>query len=267
MQETATKLNLQGKLRHQILATYKTANAGHIACSLSCIDLLIAAFIDNTKAEDTFVLYKGHAAVALYVSMLEKGELSKEEIATYYKNGTSLTAHPAPNRFACIPLATGSLGHGLPFGTGVAKATKLRKSCHSVIVLMSDGETNEGTTWEAAHFARQHKLDNLIVIIDKNKLQGFGNTSEVIGDTCSPEQWKALGFEVYETNGHDVAANSELISKLKTSTNGIPKVIIAHTTKGKGVKYMEDKLEWHYNPMNEEQFAMAMDDIQTSYTA
>lgn len=265
MNTSQPNLNLQGALRLKILETYKTANAGHIACSLSCIDLLIAAFIKNTKASDTFILSKGHAAVALYVSMLEKGELSEEEMATYYKNGTSLTAHPAPNRFTCVPLATGSLGHGLPFGTGVAKAAKMRKENRSVIVLMSDGETNEGTTWEAAHFARQHKLDNLLVIIDKNSLQGFGVTSEVMGDTCSPDQWKALGFEVFETNGHDVESNSSLISRLKKTGNGKPKVIIASTIKGKGVKYMEDRLEWHYNPMNEDQFNMAVDDINKLY--
>jgi transketolase len=141
----------------------------------------------------------------------------------------------------------------------------MRKENHSVIVLMSDGETNEGTTWEAAHFARQHQLDNLIVIVDKNRLQGFGNTSEVIGDTCSPEQWKALGFEVHETDGHDVNANSALISSLKSKRNGMPKVILANTVKGKGVKYMEDRLEWHYNPMNEEQYKIALEDINRLY--
>ncbi len=259
-------ISLPGALRLRILETYNAANAGHIACSLSCIDLLIASFIHNTGAADTFILSKGHAAVSLYVSMMEKGLLSDEEMATYYKNGTSLTAHPAPNRFKAVPLATGSLGHGLPFGVGVAKAEKMKNNDAIVQVLMSDGETNEGTTWEAAHFARQQKLDNLLVIIDKNQLQGFGTTADVLGDTCSPEQWLSLGFEVHETDGHDVETNTALIAKLKKEKNGKPKVIIAHTIKGKGVSFMQNRLEWHYNPMNKEQFEEAMEEVKKNYS-
>ena len=256
---------LQGELRLRILELYKAANAGHIACSLSCIDLLIAGFINTKSPEEYFILSKGHAAAALYACLHHTGEISDEVLKTFYKNGTTLTAHPAPNQFKSIPLATGSLGHGLPFGAGIAKANKLKKNNHRTFVLMSDGETNEGTTWEAAHFSRHHQLDNLIVIIDKNGLQGFGDTSEVLGDTSTVAQWSSLGFDVFETDGHDVDANTALLSSLKNQGNGNPKVIIAKTTKGKGVSFMEDRLEWHYLPMADTLFEQAKNEIMDRY--
>jgi len=265
MQENSSLRNLQGNLRLRVLEMYNAANAGHIACSLSCIDLLIAAFLNNKLPDEYFILSKGHAAAALYACLNYTGEMSDEELKTFYKNGTALTAHPAPNQFKSIPLATGSLGHGLPFGAGIAKAAKLKKKDSCTFVLMSDGETNEGTTWEAAHFARHHQLDNLIVMIDKNGLQGFGETKEVLGDTSTPAQWSSLGFDVFETDGHDVNQNIRLIAKLRGENNGMPKAIITQTVKGKGISFMEGKLEWHYLPIPDIQLVQAREEITRNY--
>jgi transketolase len=254
-------MTLNTKLRLKLLDLYYKVNAGHIGCSLSCIDLMIASLIEEKIEEDTFLLSKGHAAAALYVCLNELGEISDEVLATYYQNGTTLPAHPAPNQHKGIPFATGSLGHGLPIGLGIAHANKLLKNHARVFVLMSDGETNEGTTWEAAHFAAQQQADNLIVMIDKNRIQGFGYTQDVFGDTADPRKWELMGFEVVECDGHDIPALRQCIRQLSASKNGKPKCIVANTIKGKGVSYMENTVDWHYLPMNEAQYLQAKQEI------
>lgn len=256
---------LQGQLRLNLLALYNRANAGHIGCSLSCIDLMIATLILRKRPQDTFLLSKGHAAAALYVSLHHLGELSDDDLATFYHNGTTLPAHPAPNKHQGIPFATGSLGHGLPIGTGIAQAGKMLGDDSRVFVLMSDGETNEGTTWEAAHFAVQHQLDNLIVVVDKNGLQGFDKTGAVLGDTANTAVWSAMGFEVAEADGHNVDELLTVIDQLTANPNGKPKLIIARTVKGSGVSYMENRLEWHYLPMKLDQYEQAQADVRERY--
>lgn len=259
-------LKLSGELRLKVLGLYKKANAGHIGCSLSCIDLLIAALIHQKRAQDSFLLSKGHAAAALYVALNHLGEISDDVLETFYQDGTTLPAHPAPNQHAGIPFATGSLGHGLPIATGIAHANKLSGSEGVSFVLMSDGETNEGTTWEAAHYAIQNQLDNLIVLIDRNGLQGFGYTSEILGNSADANKWKAIGFDVFEADGHNPAELSALINTLRNRQNGLPKVIIAHTIKGKGVSYMENRMEWHYLPMSDTQYEQAKKDVSNAYS-
>lgn len=265
MTENQTYKNLSGKLRLKVLDMYYQANAGHIGCSLSCIDLMIASLITHRKSNEVFLLSKGHAAAALYACLNEIGEISDETLATFYKNGTTLPAHPAPNKIKGIPFATGSLGHGLPIGTGIAQANKILNNQDFTYVLMSDGETNEGTTWEAGHYAVGNKLDNLIVLIDKNGLQGFGNTNNVLGISADIKKWQAIGFDCIETDGHDIGYLVEIINNFKCQKNGLPKVIIANTIKGKGVSYMENKLEWHYLPMKPEQYKIAIEEVKNSY--
>lgn len=245
---------------------YYEAKAGHIGCSLSCIDLMIASLILIKEKEDSFILSKGHAAAALYVCIRHLGGITEEELFSFYKNGTTLSAHPAPRKFIDIPFATGSLGHGLPIGCGIAKANKLLQNESTVFVLMSDGETNEGTTWEASHFAVQHQLDNLVVMIDKNGLQGFGTTLEVLGDTAAASKFRDIGYETTEVNGHDVEEIIPVITAMKNNKNGKPKMIIASTVKGKGVSYMESQMKWHYLPMNKEQYIQALDEVSKKYS-
>ena len=257
--------HLSGTLRLKILGLYNQAHAGHIGCSLSCIDLMIATLVLRKREQDTFLLSKGHAAASLYACLHHLGDLSDDELATYYQNNTTLPAHPAPNKHRGIPFATGSLGHGLPIGTGMAKAGKLLGDDSRVFVLMSDGETNEGTTWEAAHFAVQNGLDNLIILIDKNGLQGFDQTANVLGDTANARIWAALGFETAEADGHNVEELLMATDQLTASSTGKPKVLIAKTIKGKGVSYMENRLEWHYLPMTADQYEQACTDVNDRY--
>lgn len=256
---------LQGKLRLKILEMYFNANAGHIGCSLSCIDLMIGSLMTHKKESEVFLLSKGHAAASLYACLHELGEISDETLKTFYQNGTTLPAHPAPNKIKGIPFATGSLGHGLPIAIGIAQANKILQNNEFTYVLMSDGETNEGTTWEGAHYAVAKRLDNLIVMIDKNGLQGFGNTKEVLGVSADKNKWEAMGFEVVEVDGHNVAQIHYQIELFKAFKNGIPKLLIANTVKGKGVSYMENKLEWHYLPMKLENYEIAMNDVKNNY--
>lgn len=256
---------LQGQLRLKILGLYNQAHAGHIGCSLSCVDLMIAALVMRKRQQDSFLLSKGHAAASLYACLNHLGEISDDVLDTFYKNGTTLPAHPAPNKHKGIPFATGSLGHGLPIGAGIAQAGKLLGDDSRVFVLMSDGETNEGTTWEAAHFAVQNGLDNLIVLIDKNGLQGFNQTANVLGDTADSRTWSAMGFDTVEVDGHDIQSILTTIDHLTATPTGKPKVVIAKTVKGKGVSYMENKLEWHYLPMTAAQYEQAYAEVSERY--
>lgn len=258
---------LRKQLRLRILSLYNQAHAGHIGCSLSCIDLMIATLVLRKRPQDTFLLSKGHAAAALYACLNHLGDISDEELTTFYQNGTTLPAHPAPNKHRGIPFATGSLGHGLPIGAGIAHAGKLLGDDSFVYVLMSDGETNEGTTWEAAHFACHQKLDNLVVLVDKNGLQGFGNTADVFGDTAAVRTWEAIGFETVEVDGHDVGTLTTTLDTLQSGAAGAgkPKMVIAHTVKGKGVSYMENRMEWHYLPMTPTQYEQACDDVTAGF--
>ena len=258
--------SVQLQLRHKLLKLYFDANCGHIACSLSCLDLLIALF-NQKRTQEHVILSKGHAAGALYVMLNHTGEISDEELGTFYQNGTKLSAHPSANSFVNIPFALGSLGHGFPIASGMAQSKKIKASSDFVYVLMSDGETNEGTTWEAAHFAVSNQLDNLIVLIDRNRLQGFGETADILGDTSNPIKWQSMGFHVQEVDGHDLNALETCIQECKLTLNGKPHVIIANTIKGKGVDYMENKMEWHYLPMNEEMYQKALASLEREYHA
>ncbi len=259
-------LFIQHKLRKKILELHYGANAGHIGCSLSCIDILIATLIGKKTEKDIFLLSKGHAASALYASLNHLGEISDDELKTYYKNGTALPAHPAALKFKGIPFATGSLGHGFPIGVGISLGSILSGDGGYTYVVMSDGETNEGTTWEAAHVAVKHRLNNIIVIIDNNGLQGFGGLSEVMGNTSDMAKWQAIGFEATLVNGHDIEAIQNTVEAFKKSENTKPKVIIAQTVKGKGVSFMENKLEWHYHPMTEQLYQQAQNEITEKYS-
>ncbi len=249
--------------KSKLLELYYNAKCGHIACSLSCIDIIYTIFAFKNETEK-FILSKGHAAGALYTILNKFGEISDEELNTFYKNGTKLSAHPSANSFQNIPFALGSLGHGLPISCGIALSNKFLNNDLKTYVLMSDGETNEGTTWEAAHFAVANKLNNLILFIDKNNLQGFGKNIDILGDTASKQKWENIGFEVLEIDGHCINDIYNLLNHLNF-TNNKPKLIIANTIKGKGVSYMENKLEWHYLPMNDLQYETALNDLKNLY--
>jgi len=254
--------DLQRALRKKILSISFNVKSGHIGCSLSCIDILIAILIYSKQNNEDFILSKGHAASALYVCLNYLGVISDKTLESFYQNGTVLSAHPAPNKFTEIPFATGSLGHGLPLAVGVALSNKLSNNDLRTFVLLSDGETNEGTTWESAHFAVIKELETLIVIIDNNGLQGFGRTGEVLGETASLDKFDQIGFAVYECDGHNIQDLLSIIEKAEKSKNKKPILIVANTIKGKGVSFMENKLEWHYLNLDETLLEESIDEVQ-----
>ena len=239
---------------------HKTANAGHIGASLSCLDILVWLFFRAMKQPDKCILSKGHAASALYSVLAEVGEIPKEMLDTFYKEGTILAAHPPCNgSIAEIPFGTGSLGHGLSLATGFAFSQKYTGKKYNVYCVVSDGDCNEGSTWEAAMFAAQHKLENLTVIVDYNRLQGFGFSKDVINLEFIEEKFRSFGFDtVVANNGNDFGDLEKVYQNLSP---GKPHCIIANTTKGSGVSFMEDKMEWHYLPMKDEQYQQAINEI------
>jgi transketolase len=246
-------------VRRAFLQMHYEAHAGHLGTGLSDIDILVYFYAAWLREGDKFILSKGHGASSLYATLHHFGLLSTDDLRTYYKDGTLLPAHPAPRAIAAIPVATGSLGHGLPMASGMAYAYKyLQQTKQRVACLVSDGECNSGALWEAALFAAHHRLDNLSVVVDANGLQGFGRTKDVLDLEPLVDKWRAFGFRCEEVDGHDFAM---LHQALERAPDGRPTCIIARTIKGKGVALMEDKLEWHYLPMSEEQYARALQDL------
>ena len=248
--------------RHKILSLYKKANAGHIASSLSCLDLLIYIFFRRLQKEDKFILSKGHAALALYVVLAKAGFFPESLLETYYHDGTLLAAHPpCSKKLNGVIFGTGSLGHGLSLATGLAFSNKYTGKRFTTYCIISDGDCNEGSTWEAALFAGQHKLNNLVVLMDNNRLQGFGKSEEVINLEPLKEKWESFNFEVsIATVGNDFESIDQAFNLLDKNSDK-PKIIIARTVKGSGVSYMENKMEWHYLPMSDEQYLTAINEI------
>jgi len=246
-----------------ILSMYKKANAGHIGSSLSCLDILIYLHFSVMKKEDKFILSKGHAAAGLYAVLASSGYFDKKLLETFYLNATSLAAHPPCNRkLSGVHFGTGSLGHGLSLAAGFALSNRFTGKNNKVFCVLSEGDCNAGSTWEAALFAAQQKLSNLYVIIDNNNLQGFGESKEVINLEPFADKWKAFNFEVQiAENGNDFDSLQIAFDKINKNNSDKPKCIIAKTTKGSGVSYMENKLEWHYLPMNEAQYSQALHEV------
>ena len=246
-------------IRRMFLSMHHRARAGHIGTGLSCIDLLVFLYRRYLAAGDVFILSKGHGVSALYATLHHVGRLPAEVLATYYEDGTLLAAHPVARAIDEIPAATGSLGHGLPNACGVAFShrTQLLTTARAVC-LLSDGDCNEGSTWEAAAFASHHRLSNLTVVVDRNGLQGFGTSTEVLDMEPFADKWRAFGFDVREIDGHDFR---EIDAALSAAPGAGPRCIIAQTTKGRGVSFMENRLEWHYLPMSDDQYRVAVEEL------
>jgi len=257
-------------IRKAIVEMCHKTNASHIGSALSCVDILVALYFSAMridpkkpldKKRDRFILSKGHAATALYATLAEKGFFQKKLLQGFHCNGGTLWGHSTLGCVAGVEASTGSLGHGLSIGVGMALAAKLDKESSRVFVLLSDGECDEGSTWEAALSAGHLKLDNLVAIIDYNKLQAFGRTNEVVNLEPLAAKWGAFGFAVQECDGHDFRQLADALHAVPLQ-QGKPSLIIAHTVKGKGVPFMENKLEWHYKSPNEQQFKEAMQGMQ-----
>lgn len=242
----------------KVLELYHKARAGHIGSSLSCLEILVDLCFVRMGANDRLVLSKGHAAAALYTTLSLSGRMPQVPLETFYAEGTLLAAHPPCGAsIPAIPFGTGSLGHGLGLAAGLAFSQKFTGRSFHVYAVLSDGDCNEGSTWEAALFASQHQLKNLTVIIDRNQIQGFGRSQEVLGLEPLLEKWSAFGFEVAEA-GNGNCFKSLADAHGSTLQRRGPACVVAKTTKGHGVSFMEDTVEWHYLPMDEKQYAIAI---------
>lgn len=255
------------QIRRIILEQSKRANVGHIGSAL-CVADIIAALYGNVLRipqpadpdRDRFILSKGHAALALYAALYLKGWLSRAQLDTFCADGSLLGVHPE-HELIGIDFSTGSLGMGLSFGAGAALAARLQASTRRVFVLVSDAECNEGSLWEAVMFAAHHRLANLIAVVDANKQQALGYTRDVLDLSPLADRWQAFGWDTREVDGHDVAQITRTINALDTS-GGPPHALIAHTTFGKGVSFMENQIKWHYWPMSDDEYERAMAEIE-----
>jgi len=260
---------LSQKIRINALKMVHSVNASHIGSCLSIADIIAVLYEQILKVNprkpdwtgrDRFLLSKGHAAAVLYAVLAEKGFITFDLLQTYCADGSILIGH-ASHKVPGVELSTGSLGHALSVGCGMAINAKRTMQGYKTFVLLSDGEMNEGSNWEAVMFAAHHKLDNLTAIVDCNKLQGFGATQQVIDLGSLADKWNSFGWSVCEIDGHNHRQILNSLTEIPLKKDK-PTVIIANTVKGKGVSFMENKLEWHYKSPNEEQLRAAIRELE-----
>jgi len=253
------------QVRGKIIEMSHAAQAAHLASSLSCADILTAAYwhVLNVNPErpddplrDRFILSKGHAAAALYATLAMKGYFPIAELDTYCKDGGRLAEHPPANLLPGVEAATGSLGHGLPLGCGMALSGRIKGETFRVFALLSDGENTEGSVWEAAMLAAAQKLDNVCVVVDYNKWQATARSNETLMLAPLCDKWNAFGWDAREIDGHDIGALAEAMQCVPNGS-GKPVALIAHTVKSKGVSFMEDDNNWHYRAPTAEEVVMA----------
>ncbi|RLB83497.1 MAG: transketolase [Deltaproteobacteria bacterium] len=242
------------RIRSRLVEMSHKARASHLGSSLSCVDILVAAYwgaltIDPKNPydpeRDRLILSKGHAASALYAVLAYRGFFSPDLLDAYAKPGSCLAEHPSPGCVPGVEVATGSLGHGLSLGMGMALAGRIQGQSFRVFIVMSDGECNEGSVWEAAMLAPAQRLDNIVVIIDFNRWQATGRSCEIMALQPLKQKWEAFGWSTHEIDGHDLKALVESLRNVPDGT-GKPVAIVAHTVKGKGISFMEDDNNWHY---------------------
>lgn len=242
------------ELRRALFKTICNGGGGHIPACLSMLDVLTVLYYSVLNVDprsprdpdrDRFVLSKGHAGVALYAVLADRGFFDPALLATHGRKGTILGMHPDLHKVPGVEASTGSLGHGLPFAAGIALAGKRDRKAYRVFVMLGDGECQEGSVWEAALFAPQQRLDNLTAVIDHNKLQAMDRLENIIGLEPLAEKWRAFGWATAEVDGHDPDALLDLFRRLPLE-KGKPSLIVAHTIKGKGIPFMENVPIWHF---------------------
>jgi transketolase len=255
--------NTSQYIRRTILEQSMRAHVGHIGSALSIADIIAALYSSILKIpspenpdRDRFILSKGHAVLAVYAALLAKGWITEEELNTYCGDGSLLGVHPE-HALRGIDFSSGSLGQGLGVGAGAALAARLGKSDRRIFVLISDAECNEGSLWESVMFAAHHQLSNLVCILDLNGQQALGHCKDVLNLEDMGGRWRTFGWDVKEIDGHDVENIVATIGKMDTK-KGAPHLLIAKTTFGKGVSFMENKIKWHYWPMSEDEYRQAL---------
>ena len=246
--------NILNGLRRDIIMMAE--HSGHVGVALSCVDILAALYIDviactpatvESPERDRFILSKGHGCMALYAVLARMGFIDRQVLTTYGHNGSILAEHPIAGKVTGVECATGTLGHGLAIGVGMARGLRLQGLGAKVYVLLGDGECNEGSVWEAAALASAGGLDNLVAIVDCNDLQACGTCEEVSPGIRLADCWRGFGWEVDEADGHDYRELVDVLSR--PAVTGRPRVVLCRTVKGKGIDFMEGDLEWHYRPV------------------
>lgn len=248
-------INRSNLLRSRIIETSSLSGTPHLGSCLSCVDLLVALYFNELKIDpsnprdahrDRFILSKGHGVPALFQVLAMRGFYPESWLKDYGKDGGIFAEHPpTPDHLAGIEAATGSLGHGLPIGLGMALAGRIQKQTYNVYTVLGDGECNEGSVWEAAMLAAAQKVSNLCVFVDFNKWQATGRSEEVMALNSLSGKWQAFGWNALEIDGHDYGQILAALESFKLE-NAKPTAIIAHTIKGKGVSFMQDDNNWHY---------------------
>ena len=260
---------LCNRMRVNAMRMIYRAKSSHLGSAFSMTELLAVLYTKILKVDpkrpdwrdrDRFILSKGHACSAYYVILSERGFFPKEWLDEFYMDGGHLAGHATHLGVPGVEFSTGSLGHGLPVACGMAYAAKKDGLKHHVFALLSDGECDEGSNWEAALFAPHHKLDNLTLIIDYNKIQSLGTVKEVLDLEPFADKWKAFGWSVVEIDGHDFQQIENALTNLPAQPCK-PTCVIAHTVKGKGVSFMEDKLLWHYRCPDEKEMSNALAEL------
>ncbi len=257
-----TPITAHGIRRH-ILEQSKRANVGHIGSALSVADILAALYGGVLRGgsedpdRDRFVMSKGHAALALYAALHMAGRVTFEELSSYCADASTFGVHP-DHRVPGIDFSTGSLGQGLSIAAGAALGARLQLSNRRVYVLLSDAECNEGSVWEAAMFAAHHRLSNLVVIVDVNGQQALDYTANVMSLEPLGERWRSFGWDVHDVDGHDQVAIKSAAAALTILK---PHILIAQTTFGKGVSFMQSQIRWHYMPMTDDEYVRAISEL------
>ena len=268
--EIETVRMLATRIRRHVVQMTHRAKASHVGSSLSMADLLAVLYgailhVDPSHSEspsrDRFVLSKGHGCAGLYAVLAERGFFSLARLAEFYRDGTSMAGHVTHSGIPGVEVSTGALGHGLSMACGMALAGLRDRRPYRVFALLSDGECDEGAIWEAALFAAHHRLDNLIAIVDYNKIQSLGAVKDVLDLEPLGQKWEAFGWAVREIDGHDVGAIEAACRHLPLSA-GRPSCIVAHTVKGKGVSFMENALLWHYRAPDEDELRRALGELE-----
>ena len=260
---------LATKVRRHIVRMTNSGKSSHVGTSLSATDVLAVLYSNvldvdaaepNRQDRDRFVLSKGHGCAALYAVLAECGFFPVEWLESFCQDGSVLVGHVTHTHVPGVEVSAGSLGHGLSIASGMALAAKRDRAPYRVFTLLSDGECDEGSTWEPALFASHHHLDNLIAIIDYNKIQSLGRVEDVMELEPFADKWRSFGWSVLELDGHDVTAIEQAFARIPLEVDK-PSCVIAHTIKGKGVSFMEDKLLWHYRSPQGEEYDAAMEEL------
>jgi transketolase len=260
------------ELRSQIVRMIHKGGRGHVGSAFSLVEMLRVLYDEVLKydpkdphwpSRDRFILSKGHGCLALYVLLAEKGFFPEAELWKFCKSDGILGGHPEYGKVPGIEASTGSLGHGLSFGVGFALNARYERAPHRVFVIVSDGESNEGSLWEAALCASKHKLKNLVVLVDYNKQQSYSTTYEVLDLEPYADKWRAFGFAVEEVDGHSLNELRDALGRTPFDPDK-PSAIICHTIKGKGISFVENNLNWHHkNKVTDEEVKSLLAELET----